>query len=443
MILLRSFPTVLSVLGLLILGGCITNSALEASRKFASVGDYKHAFEELDSERTRQLEAGGVDEVLETAYQSIRLEYLRDRAQQRIFTEREDMALDDLDLIAATDPDYPGLKRLRCMAFTKKANRIVDLANEKLSQKDFLAAMKGYIASQVLVAGFEPANDGIRKVRDEMARLSARAQQQFLQAVRKVPDFRHIEVAWHAAAVIHLTPDESDERRVEAAELRTAARKESAQATFARAKACEDGNQFGAARVLYLEARRLHPTIEGVEAAVDKMDQELKALGMLERAQVQMRNERFDEADQLLADAHKLSAYSRGAISELMMASRRLRGKMQYRHALDFEVMGKKIEALAAFKALAKAWPAGLEDEAARVDGLQIDVDSAKTEWQAAEKAEADGDLVKALDHYLTAERFYSEWRDGEVHIARLRKAIAAQAVEEASGGTPPAGGGE
>lgn len=443
MIFARSFPTVLSVLGLLILGGCTTNSVLDASRKFASVGDFKHAFETLDSERMAQLEAGSVDPKLEKAYQSMRLQYLRDRAQQRIFTEREEMALKDLQLIELTDPDYPGLKSLRFAANKKKARRIVDRADERLTQQDFPGALEGYIESQRLVPGFEPANDGIGKVREEMARLSARAQQQFLQAVRKVPEFRHIEVAWHAAAVIHLTPDASDERRAEAAEMQRAARKESAQATFARAKVCEDDNQFGAARVLYLEARRLDPTIEGVETAVDKMDQELKALGMLEKAQVEMRNERFDEADELLADAHKLSSYSRGAISELMMASRKLKGKQHYRQALDLEVMGKKVEALAAFEALVKEWPAGLEDEAARVDGLKFDVDSAKTEWQAAEEAEAAGDLVKALDHYLTAERFYSEWRDGEAHIARLRKAIAAKAVEEANTGQPPAGGGE
>ena len=435
MIPVRSFLTVLSVLGLLILGGCATSSVLDQSQKFARLGDYQHAFEVLDTERTRQLEAGAVDEELEAAYQSMRLQYLRDRAQMRIFMEREDQALRDLDLLAESDPGYPGLKSLRHAALTKKAGRVVDRANTKLMQRDFPGAMEGYIESQRLVAGFAPANDGIAKVREEMARLSARAQQQFLQAVRKVPEFRHIEVAWHAAAVIHLTPDAADQRRAEALEMQRAALKESAQGTFARAKECENANKFGAARVLYLEARRLDPEIEGVAAAVERVDQELKALGMLEKAEVEMRNERFETADELLEAAHKISAYSRGAISELMIASRKLKGKKQYRHALDLEVMGKKTEALAAIEALAKEWPAGLEDEDARIVGLRFDIESAKTEWQAAEKAEAAGDLVGALDHYLTAERFYAEWRDGEVHIDRLRKAIAEKAVEEAGGG--------
>lgn len=443
MIFVRSIPTVLSVLGLLVLGGCATSSAIDESQKFASLGDYKHAYEVLATERTKQLEGGEVDKDLEAAYQNSRLEYLRDRAQLRIFTEKEDLALKDLDLIDAAVIGYPGVRGLRLAALKKKAGRIVTNADELLAQKDFTGAMKGYLESQRLVKGFEPANDGIQKVREEMERLSARAQQQFLQAVRKVPEFRHIEVAWHAAAVIHLSPDASDEKRLEAAELRQAALKESAQAEFERAQKCENENHFGAARMLYLEARRLDPEMEGIEEAVAKMEQEEKALIMLEKAQVEMRNERFDAADALLSDAHKLSAYSRGAISELMMHSRKLKGQKQYRQALDLEVMGKKVEALTAFEAIAKEWKNGLEDEAARIDALRFDIDSAKTEWAAAEKAEAAGNLVDALDHYLTVERFYSEWRDGEVHIERLRKAIAAKAVEESGGGAPATGGGE
>lgn len=442
MIFVRSIPTVLSVLGLLVLGSCATSSAIQESRKFASLGDYKHAFETLVVERNKQLDDGEVDKDLEAAYQSARLEYLRDRAQNRIFTEKEDLALRDLDLIDATVANYPGVRGLRLAALKKKARRIVEKADELLQQKDFSGAMKGYIESQRLIAGFEPANEGMEKVKAEMARLSARAQQQFLQAVRKVPEFRHIEVAWHAAAVLHLSPDEADEKRVEAAELRKAALQESAQQTLARAKECENSNQFGAARVLYLEARRLDPELEGIDDAVAKMDKEIKAQTMLERAQIEMRNQKFDKADELLADAHKLSAYSRGAISELMMQSRQLKGQRSYRAALDLEVMGKKAEALTAFEAIAKDWPKGLEDETARIDALRIDIKSAKEEWEAAEKAEKEGRLVDALDHYLTAERFYAEWRDGEAHIARLRKAIAEQAVKENTGGEEVTGGG-
>jgi len=431
-------PKVLLVLGLLLLAGCGTSSVIERSQKFANLGDFKHAYEEISEEYQRQAEVGPVDERIAAFASEMRLKYLLDRAQMLIFTEREDDALKVLGELARLESDYPGARRLLIAAELKKAGRIVYGANEFLARKDFVAAMAGYLESQRLVPGFEPAEEGIAKVREETARMSGRAQQQFLQAVRKVPEFRHIEVAWHAAAVIHLTPDTTDEQRANAAAIGKHAKQESAQLTMREAGNCERKNQFGAALVLYKAALLLDPELGEVGDAIGKMENEMKALGLLEKAQISMRSESFEDAHALLKEAHQLSLLSRAEISELMLQCTKLEGLQQHREARDLEVMGKKAEALAAFEALAKHWPEGLEDEGARIIGLKIDVESAKIAWDAAEQAEADGDMEKALEQYLTVERFYAEWRDGEVHAERLRKAIAAKAVEAA---VDPVGG--
>jgi tetratricopeptide (TPR) repeat protein len=250
-----------------------------------------------------------------------------------------------------------------------------------------------------------------------------------------VPEFRHVEVAWHAAAVIHLTPDATDEQRANAEVIGNNAKHESAQMTLREAKDCEAKNQFGAALVLYKAALLLDPRLTEASDAVAKMEKELRALGLLEKAQIAMRTEDFVEANALLKEAHELSMLSRGEISELMLQAAKMEGQKHYREALDLEVMGKKEQALAAFEAVVARWPEGLVDEQARIVGLKLDVDSAKAAWAAAEQAEAAGDLEKALSQYETAERFYAEWRDGEAHIERLRKAIAAKAVEQGTGG--------
>jgi hypothetical protein len=74
---------------------------------------------------------------------------------------------------------------------------------------------------------------------------------------------------------------------------------------------------------------------------------------------------------------------------------------------------------------LAKEWPEGLDDEVSRIAGLRVDIEGAAMEWTAAEAAEAAGDMPKALEHYLDAERFYAGWKDGKARIERLRQAIA------------------
>ena len=436
MIFVRSIPTALSVIGLLLLTGCSTSSVIERSEKLASLGDYRHAYEEVSIEFNRQLLEGEVDPALAEQHAKLRLEYLRDRAQALIFAEREDDALDVLDKLHALDPDYPGTPPLRLAATEKKAKRIVQLANEMLNRKDFTGAMENYLRAQKLVPGFKLAQEGIDGVAVVLARMSARAQQQMLQAWRKYPDFRHIEVAWHAASVIHNTPDPTDEQRNSAERLAKNAKRESALLKLKEAQDCERDNQFGAALMLYRSALQLDPELLAASEAIGKMKKELMALGLLEQAQIAMRNDEFETADELLQEAHEVSTLSRAEINDLMMQSRKMHGKKDYQAARDLEVMGKKAEALAAYMALAKNWPKGLEDEEARIVGLTIDVQSAKTEWAAAEQAEAEGKLEEALDHFVTAERFYAEWRNGEEHIARLRKVIAEKAAAAEGGGS-------
>jgi len=430
MYFVRPFPTALSLLGFLLLAGCATSSVIEQSRAFERRGDWQHAFEVLDEEYVRQMESGGVSAALEREHDRIKLEALRDRAQTLIFREREDDALRLLDRLVKMSPEFKPreIQRLRDHAHHKQAKALVHRGDTLLSQREFQEAMKMYLESQRIVPGFGTADDGIKRVKDELARMDAVAQAQFLQAVRKYPEFRHIEVAWHAESVLRHTPDPEDERRDNAKRLRDEARIERARAKFDAAKACELKDKFGAALVLYRQAQKLDAELPNVQEAIDKMTSELAALGLIESAQLVMRNGDFTKAKEMLDEAFAQSTLSRGAISELMIQNRKLEGEAEFRAARDFEVMGKKAEALAAFEALAKKWPDGFEDEAARIDALRIDIEGAETEWQAAVDAEAAGDLEKALDHFINAESYYEQWRDGEVHIERLKKAIAEKA---------------
>ena len=430
MIFVRSISTVSSVLALLLLAGCTANSVIERSQAYVSVGDYKHAYEEISAEYNRQMESGQVEDEVGSVYAAIQLDYLRDRAQMLIFTEREDDALEVLDRVDSIQMNYAGISELRAAATLKKAGRIVEGAYEKLNSKEFVGAMEGFLASQELIPGFEPAQQGIESVRVELERMSARAQQQFLQAVRKVPEFRHVEVAWHAAAVIHNTPDATDEQRHNAEEIGKHAKHESAQLKFEEGRACEADNQFGAALLLYKVALLFDPELSEAEVAIAEMETELRALGLLEKAQVAMRTKDFVGANDLLKEAYDMSKLSRAEISDLMMQVSQLKAESLYQDARDLEVMGKKAEALEGFQALVTLFPAGVDDEAARIIGLKIDVESATSEWALAQSAEKAGDLQAALDHFLTAERFYAEWQDWAADIARLRAAIAAKDAE-------------
>ena len=418
-----TFPRLLP---LLFLAACATRNAIESSREFARLGDTYNAFWVLEREREQQTAAGGeMSETLAEAHHAARLEFLRGRARDMIFQEREEQALIDLAELEALAPNYPGAGALRDMALRKKALQCVRRADEHSLRKEYAEAMEDYLAAESVWPGLFETREGITKVRDAMTSLTVRAQREFLEAVRKLPEFRYIEVQWHAANVLHNVPERDDAR-----EIRAEAKRENAKSAIQRGRECEGEQKFGAALVEYRTAQRIDPTLPGIEQDIVRMEKEMAAALLVDRAQNEMRASRFDEARRALGEAFELSVMTRNEIGALQIETRRLEGMQRYQSARDLEVLGKKAEALAAFEVLAKDWPDGLSDEKARVSALRVDVDSAATEWADAEAAEAANDLPKALDHYESAERFYPGWKDGKARIERLRAEIEKQKQE-------------
>lgn len=416
--------TILRLLPVLLLVACATRSAIEESRASARLGDYNRAFIVLDDMRRQQLADGGeVDAELAAAHRQAWMAFLLHRAEERIFQEREDAALADLAELEGLQADYHGIQGLRDRAKLKKARRIIGRGEDSLVRKDYAQALACFLESEAIVPGLEDAAKGIKAVREATDRLTQRGQEQFLEAVRKLPEFRFIEVQWHASNVINNTPD-----RDEAKSLEEKARRENAQQAMARGKACEIDARFGAALLEYKAAKLLDPGVPGVEAAIAAMTKEQKAAVLIEKAQIDMRAGRFDAAREHLGEAFELSLMARNDIGALVLETKRLEGERRYQEARDLEVLGKKAEALAAFEALAKNWPDGYSDEKARIDSLRVDLEGAQKEWAEAEAAEAAKDLPKALEHYENSERYYPKWKDGKQRIERLRAAIAAAA---------------
>jgi tetratricopeptide (TPR) repeat protein len=418
----------------LLLTACSTHSAIERSQGYVRRGDFLHAYQVLHDARNEQLAGGSVDEDLEEAYLAMKKEYLRDRARRMIFQEREDLALRDLSELAELDPNFPELETLSDRARHKKAVREVQRGEEQLLRKEYPEALKSFLAARQIKPGLLAAEEGIAKVKEVTDQLSLRAQQQFLEAVRKLPEFRYIEAQWHSGNALHSVPDREDAKKVQSRALQENARQE-----FAAGEACEKVQQYGAALIHFRQAQTLDRAMSGIEERIALLERELKAATFVEQAQVSMRAQRFDEARTLLDAAFEWSHLSRGQVTDLRAQLRGMEGEKRFQDARDLEVLGRKAEALAAFEKLAADYPEGLRDLEARLAGLRVDVKGAGDEWAAAEAAEAAGDLEKALEHYRGAETYYAGWKDGKARIQRLEAAIAAKkAAETAGAGAQP-----
>jgi hypothetical protein len=318
---------------------------------------------------------------------------------------------------------------MRDRALAKKATRIVTAAQESFVRKDYAAALAGFLDADKVVPGFPDAKQGMEEVRKATAAMNLRAQEQFLEAVRKLPEFRYMEVQWHAANALH-----NDPQRGEAKDLQTKARRENAMKSMARARESESKGRYGAALVEYRAARAVDASTPGVEAAIESMQREVKAQGLVDGAQIDMSAGRTDAARAKLDQARELSVLMRNDISVMLADVQKAEAKVRYRAARDLEVLGRKLDALQAFVALAESYPVGVDDEKARIAGLKADVEGWARHWSAADAAEAAGDLDKALEEGLEAQRFYAR-AEGKERIDRLRAAIAARKQQ-----TPPDG---
>ncbi len=415
---------------LLVLSACASRSVIEQSRNYARLGEHTRAFELLDTLREQKLQAGEeIDADFEHEYTNQRKSYLLEKGRQNIFAEREDQALVDFAALFALEPDHAEGKVLRQRALDKQAMRATAKGEEFLFKNELETALRYYLQAEVSVPGYPPAVAGAEKVRVAVERLTNRAQQQFLEAVRKVPEFRYVEVRWHTANAIT-----NDPTRADAEALKQRANREIAQKTFLRGKEHQAKDQFGAALVEFRDARRLDPNLEGVEAAIQQMQREVEAAALAERATMQMRVGRFEEARANLDRAFELSTQARAGLSELMIDARRLEGERAFELCRDLEILGKKREALAAFEALAAKWPKGVKDEQARIEGLRTDIEGAEKEWALGEAALAANDLPKALEHFQNANRYYAAYQNSTERIAELKARIAAAAGQTGSG---------
>jgi tetratricopeptide (TPR) repeat protein len=428
--------TILRLLPVLFLAACATRNAIEESRRFTHLADHNRAFVILDEARQQRIDSGdSVPEELEAAWQDAKVAFLLHRAETRIFQENEGGALADLAEVGSMVPDHPAIAGLRDRAERKRARRMRAEGDGHLSRKDYIAALASFLESEAIEPGHADAQAGIKAVQEATSRLSRRGQEEFLEAVRKLPEFRFVEVQWHSANVMVNTP-----HREEAKPLQDRARRENAKKAVQQAKQWETAGDYGAALIDYKAAKRLDPELPGIDESIAQMLKEQRAVVLVDKAQMLMNAGRFDEAREALGEAFELSIMARNDIGELSKRVKKLEGERRYQAARDLEVLGKKVEALAAFEALTKDWPEGFEDEVARIGSLRTDIDGAAKSWTEAEAAEAAGDLPKALELYLDSERYYPGWKDGKERIARLRAVIPPPPPPPAPAGTTEGG---
>lgn len=412
-----SLPALL-LLGQLLVPACSTATVIETSEQYRSVGNIQLAFRELEAARLEQQAQGSVSPQLEQAYRELRPLFLIERGRQAIYRDQEQEGLRFLEEALAVDPDNEAARELVARAYRKMAARATRSGQDLLAKGDLVEAMRAFQQAVVSVPDYEDAVEGMAAVRKTVASLHTEAQQQYLEAIRKLPELRFQEVEWHAAAALTRDPTLTDAEKVQLQAQRQLAEDAVRRAEFDKLKSA-----FGAALMEYRSARANWPTLAGVDEHIAHMEREVEAQTVIERAMLDLNAGRLDEAREKLDAAYELTSLQRASINELRHQVRLRAGEIAYLAARDLELQGKKGEALAAFEQVAEEWPDGLRDEKTRIRALRSDIENAEQEYEAGAAAQAAGDAAAALEHFRTARTFYSGYRDVHERIAALEAA--------------------
>lgn len=417
---MRPQPKSVMALVALLVGGCASHSALQASKRHEAQGNPRMAYVEVDLERTRLLTAGEpIDPELEARWRRLRIRYLIDEARELIYSDREERALKLLDEVGELAPDHEEAASLAWRAHRKLAARATRSGQDGLAAGDLAAALAAFQTALHHVEDYPPATEGLAAVHAAYAKLHREAQEQFLEAIRKLPQLRFDEVRWHAAIAAIRNPELPG-----IDEVRTRAEHELAQAARDEADRSRQKGAYGAALMQYRRARALWPGLPGLDDTIEMMQREVQAQWKIERASLEIRSGRIAVARALLADAFELSTLERTVISEMLLEARKREGELTYTRARDLELQGLKQEALDTFEALVKDWPDGLRDEKTRVSALRSDIEGAEREVAAGEAKEQAGDLEQALEHYRSAATYYEAYGDVKQRIERVQAAL-------------------
>lgn len=408
-----------AVLLALLVAGCETpKTVLEVSREHLQHGNVPLAFHALKAARDDEmLRKGAVDPELEAEYQSLRIRYELEEARQEIFEDRELRALLLLAEVKELAPHHSEVDDLIDRAHRKLALRAAKSGFNHLAKGELDKALLDFDESQHHEPDNKMAKEGIAAVHEAVQRLHGEAQEQFLQAIRKMPELRFGEADWHATVAVIRDPTRSD-----ADEVRQRALRALAQTEKDRAEHSEKKGIYGGALLGYREAQHLWPEMPGIDDCVATMEKEVQAQWKVERAGFLIRSDRLEEANTLLKEAFELSTLERGQINVLMFNARHRTAMHAYEHARDLELQGRKEEALAAFEQIVAEWPNGLADEKTRVSALRSDIQAAEKAYAEGEAAEQKNDLKAALEHYRAAQTYYAGYRDVAARIARLEK---------------------
>src|SRR5688572_26063507 len=177
----RRTPTALLAATLAVLSAC--GSTIDHRRRGDLAmrrANYELAYEHYQA---AQQENPGDPETARAA-RDARIAYLRDQARRKIFEGSFEEAMQDLERVLVLNPEDAAAKEWMAKARQKAAERETMAGRDSSLLGDLEGALRAYYRALQFVPGYQPAEDGLQAVANELTRRRRKADAHYVQGVR-------------------------------------------------------------------------------------------------------------------------------------------------------------------------------------------------------------------------------------------------------------------
>jgi len=337
--------------------------------------------------------------------------WLLARGREATFDDRDEEALSLLEQALEVDPGSRPAAIWLDKTHSKIATRWVRTGMSAHSDGNLEAAAQAFETALAHVPGHPTAMDGLGQVLIQINYRLGLGEDYYNDGVRAMSDF-YLRRARRSFAVAHkYTPaNERAERR------RGNVEESLSEERLVIAQGLETDARYAAAFNEYRLALALDPDNAAAAAGRARMEKEAAAARFLREAEMMVVRGRFDEADELLAQAGELTTLQVARVDELLAGTTDARLEALYVAALNLEKDQLYVEAAAAYERLLEQTEY-FKDARARVETLREYVRLAG-EYYA--RAEAETDPQERLRHYRAIAQFWADYRDVRERIRQL-----------------------
>ena len=401
-----------------------TSQILVQSEFLASQGNHYQAYWLIVNASENYPE----DPELQGVFWDRRRDYLLEEARAQLYNEREGEAIELFEKVLVIEPANQVAKDWIKRALVKLAEREVRHGDILTHEGRLQESLEHFNKALRYVPDYPPAVAGLKNVIDRNRKRGDRAVEQYQLGSRARGEYppSYNRSAYHSRIAL-----EMDKSLTRAELLKESSIRRIAEDRVKAAEKAEEDGFHAAALADYKAVQSMLPDYEDIDVRVARLEKEVDARKKCRDAEMILRKNEFDRADELLGEAFDLAVSGdvKAIVSGVMQSSRLRRYKEALLRARDLELDWHLEKSLAGYKAIEEVFkkdypPAdqeGFEGVRVRIREIESTIAEATDAYKQGEAAEKAGKIKEAIDHFGEASAVYPGFKDLKARVAKLR----------------------